>query len=172
MFKIVSDVVFVFWSGRGFCRTHLFHKCEIYIFCHFSIAIVVACRRALVLDTDQQAFASCHGCRDGFSVSSTAQHRSIESKQLTRTGSGSEHRQQDRTRESKQLLSVVSSDSGIGPASPSSSHDHGSSSEPRQGDRTQHSTASQHTDRFLSGSYGIQDIYIFIYIYIYVYTYM
>ena len=152
MFKTVSDVVFVFWSGRGFCRTHIFHKCDIYIFCHFSIAIVVACRRALVLDTDQQAFAYCHGCRDGFSVSSTAQHRSILSKQLTRTGSGSEHRQQDRTRESKQLLSVVSSDSGIEPASPSSSHDHGSSSEPRQGDRTQHSTASQHTDRFLSGS--------------------
>ena len=94
MFKTVSDVVFVLRSARGFCRTHIFQKCDIYIFCHFSIAIVVACRRALVLDTDHQAFAYCHGCRDGFSVSSTAQHRSIESKQLTRTGSGSEHRQQ------------------------------------------------------------------------------
>ena len=37
------------------------------------------------------------------SLSSTAQHRSRESKQRARTGSGSEPRQQDRTRESKQL---------------------------------------------------------------------
>jgi len=113
-----------------------------------------------------------NGCRDGFR--SAALHSIDLASPSSELGLCTGQRAQTagsnpRVQAARSDLTVwpASPDSGIEPASPSSKlGHHGSGSEPRQRDRTHHSTASQHTG---TSSRTHRDFRIFTYSYLYMY---